>query len=190
MLKTSPGEPSGARPASLDTTNTALTEAASDDGGAHQAAVASDAVVVVAPSDHWSGQVVEAIVSVGSEGGITVLGGSDNGEFPYLGEISQGVRYQKGGPSLAPGAILLEVQGQRIAGYTQRDVVAWINHCTRNGNPCVIRTAPPERRGLGPGRGGGDLRKRLQMLPSGMVILNLGKDIQCKQDIEQEKRHR
>ncbi|XP_069949404.1 membrane-associated guanylate kinase, WW and PDZ domain-containing protein 1 isoform X3 [Cherax quadricarinatus] len=143
MLKTSPGEPSGARPASLDTTNTALTEAASDDGGAHQAAVASDAVVVVAPSDHWSGQVVEAIVSVGSEGGITVLGGSDNGEFPYLGEISQGVRYQKGGPSLAPGAILLEVQGQRIAGYTQRDVVAWINHCTRNGNPCVIRTAPP-----------------------------------------------
>ncbi|KAK4319196.1 hypothetical protein Pmani_009823 [Petrolisthes manimaculis] len=101
-------------------------------------------------SDHWSSQVVEAIVSVGSsiEGttagtAITVLGGSDNGEFPYLGEISAGVRYQKGGPSLAPGALLLEVQGQRVAGYTQRDVVAWINHCTRNGNPCVIRTAPP-----------------------------------------------
>lgn len=109
-------------------------------------------------SDHWSGQVVEAVVSVvgSSEGttapapppagtAITVLGGSDNGEFPYLGEISAGVRYQKGGPSLAPGAILLEVQGQRVAGYTQRDVVAWINHCTRNGNPCVIRTAPPGR---------------------------------------------
>ncbi|CAL4061217.1 unnamed protein product [Meganyctiphanes norvegica] len=104
------------------------------------------APVVVAGPDHWFYQVVEAIVSVPSESGetgINVLGGSDNGEFPYLGEISSGVRYQSGGPSLAPGAILLEVQGQRVAGYTQRDVVAWISHCTRNGNPCVIRTAPP-----------------------------------------------
>lgn len=111
--------------------------------------------VVVAGPDHWFYQVVEAVVSItndnnqgsqqsgAGETGIAVLGGSDNGEFPYLGEISSGVRYGSGGPSLAPGAILLEVQGQRVAGYTQRDVVAWISHCTRNGNPCVIRTAPP-----------------------------------------------
>lgn len=147
MLKTNLGQPSGARPASVDTTTTTTVRgeggAAEDGGGAPQTTGASDAGVVVAGPDHWSGQVVEAIVSVGSEGGITVLGGSDNGEFPYLGDISQGVRYQRGGPSLAPGAILLEVQGQRVAGYTQRDVVAWLNHCTRNGNPCVIRTAPP-----------------------------------------------
>ena len=99
--------------------------------------------------EHWSSAVVEAVVCVQGDSAITVLGGSDNGQFPYLGEISGNVKYDKGGPSLAPGALLLEIQGQRVSGYTQRDVVAWLNHCTRNGNPCVIRTAPP-----------GKLRKR------------------------------
>ena len=95
--------------------------------------------------EEWNATVVEAIVRVEGESGsgITVLGGSDNGQFPYLGDISSSVNYEKGGPSLAPGAILLEIQGQKVAGYTQRDVVAWLQHCTRNGNPCVIRTAPP-----------------------------------------------
>jgi atrophin-1 interacting protein 1/endothelial cell adhesion protein len=34
----------------------------------------------------------------------------------------------------------LEIQGQKVAGYTQRDVVAWLNHCCRNGNPVVLKT--------------------------------------------------
>ncbi|KAK7071056.1 Membrane-associated guanylate kinase, WW and PDZ domain-containing protein 3 [Halocaridina rubra] len=141
MLKTTtPGQPA-ARPASSPRGHSGVEEEGvlSGDNGN----IKSNDVVITAGSDHWSGQVVEAVVCVGSEGGIAVLGGSDNGEFPYLGEISSGVKYQRGGPSLAPGAILLEIQGQKVAGYTQRDVVAWINHCTRNGNPCVIRTAPP-----------------------------------------------
>lgn len=159
MLRTSSGQPIGARPPSPNTTSSGRGEEGhntTDDGAAAAggtprtstgassvAPPASSEVVVVAGPNHWSGQVVEVVVSVGSEGGITVLGGSDNGEFPYLGEINQGIRYQKGDPPLVSAAILLEVQGQRVAGYTQRDVVAWINHCTRNGNPCVIRTAPP-----------------------------------------------
>lgn len=144
MLKTNPGQPSGARPPTQDTSRGHSAGGEEGVGGPPQAtSVGSEAGG--GGADHWSGQVIEAVVSVGGEGGITVLGGSDNGEFPYLGEISPGVRYQQGGPSLAPGAVLLEVQGQRVAGYTQRDVVAWINHCTRNGNPCVIRTAPPGR---------------------------------------------
>lgn len=144
MLKTNSGQPSGARPPTQDTSRGHSAGGEEGVGGPPQAtSVGSEAGG--GGADHWSGQVIEAVVSVGGEGGITVLGGSDNGEFPYLGEISPGVRYQQGGPSLAPGAVLLEVQGQRVAGYTQRDVVAWINHCTRNGNPCVIRTAPPGR---------------------------------------------
>ncbi|XP_069977062.1 uncharacterized protein [Penaeus vannamei] len=146
MLKTSSGQPSGARPPSPSTTSgrgRGEEGHPSDEGAGTPRNSGPTGDVVVAGPNHWAGQVVEVVVSVGSEGGITVLGGSDNGEFPYLGEISQGIRYQKGDPPLVPSAILLEVQGQRVAGYTQRDVVAWINHCTRNGNPCVIRTAPP-----------------------------------------------
>ena len=45
--------------------------------------------------------------------------------------------------------VLLEVQGQKVAGYTQGDVTAWINHCSRNSNPVVLRTAPQGRGQLG-----------------------------------------
>ena len=38
--------------------------------------------------------------------------------------------------------VLLEIQGQAVAGYTQADVIAWINHCSRNSNPVVLKTAP------------------------------------------------
>ena len=41
--------------------------------------------------------------------------------------------------------VLLEVQGQKVAGYTRADVNAWINHCSRNRNPVVIKTAPQGR---------------------------------------------
>ena len=47
--------------------------------------------------------------------------------------------------------MLLEVQGQKVAGYTQGDVTAWINHCSRNSNPVVLRTAPQGRGHLGTG---------------------------------------
>ena len=142
MLKTNIGQPNGVRPPIQDTNRGNSAGGEEGVGGPPKASSLGSNAGGGSP-DHWSGQVIEAVVSVSGEGCITVLGGSDNGEFPYLGEISPGVRYQQGGPSLAPGAVLLEVQGQRVAGYTQRDVVAWINHCTRNGNPCVIRTAPP-----------------------------------------------
>ena len=44
--------------------------------------------------------------------------------------------------------VLLEIQGQKVAGYTRGDVTAWLGHCSRNGNPVVLRTAPQGRRGL------------------------------------------
>ena len=94
--------------------------------------------VVGEGEDHWSVRVAEAVVSLESDESLAVLGGSDNGQFPYLGEVLAGV--QQG--TLLEGSIILEIQGQKVAGYTQRDVVAWLNHCTRDGNPCVIRTAP------------------------------------------------
>jgi hypothetical protein len=68
-----------------------------------------------------------------------VHGGSDKGEFAYASHIVQNkVNYVSG--KLNEEDILLEIQGQKVAGYTQRDVVAWLNHCCRNGNPVVLKT--------------------------------------------------
>jgi hypothetical protein len=38
--------------------------------------------------------------------------------------------------------VLLEVQGQKVSGYTQADVIGWLNHCSRNGNPVALKTVP------------------------------------------------
>jgi hypothetical protein len=29
-----------------------------------------------------------------------------------------------------------------VSGYTQADVIGWLNHCSRNGNPVVLKTVP------------------------------------------------
>ena len=80
-----------------------------------------------------------------------VVGGSDHGEFPVVVEVmppdTRGVEYVGEG-DLTTQDVLLEVQGQKVAGYTQADVVAWLGHCSRNGNPVVLRTAPQGRDSL------------------------------------------
>nr|CAD7197146.1 unnamed protein product [Timema douglasi] len=69
----------------------------------------------------------------------SIKGGSDNGEFTYVSDIVQNkVNYVSG--QFSEEDAILEIQGQKVAGYTQRDVVAWLNHCCRNGNPVVIKT--------------------------------------------------
>ena len=87
----------------------------------------------------WESSVYETVICVEKEGLVQVLGGSDKGEFPFVHQIETELKYQNGAPPLTQGSIILEVQGQKVAGYTQKDVLAWLHHCTRNGNPCVIR---------------------------------------------------
>lgn len=95
----------------------------------------------------WKNRCREAVVTVASNGilNLPILGGSDNGEFAYLGYLQQDkIHYVKG--KLEDGDLLLEVQGQKVVGYTQRDVVAWLNHCCRNGNPVVLRVVDAGKR--------------------------------------------
>lgn len=77
----------------------------------------------------------------------TIEGGSDNGEFAHVSEIVHSkVNYTSG--RLSEGDIITEIQGQKVAGYTQRDVVAWLNHCCKNGNPVTLHTIPAGKRKL------------------------------------------
>ena len=75
-------------------------------------------------------------------------GGADEGLFPQVGRVDDNATGAAGADVLErvrPGDVLLEVQGQSVAGYTRADVTAWLRHCLKNRNPVVIRTAPKGR---------------------------------------------
>ena len=74
-------------------------------------------------------------------------GGADEGLFPQVGRVDDnaGAAGADVLERVRPGDVLLEVQGQSVAGYTRADVTAWLKHCLKNRNPVVIRTAPKGR---------------------------------------------
>lgn len=119
MLKTGQKRP--------NTPNTSKTEA-----GATQIA-----------DDHWQNSVQVTTITALDDGTLnfSISGGSDSGEFAYISEISQGKVNCVSGV-LNENEILIEIQGQKVAGYTRRDTVAWLNHCCRSGNPVTLKTIP------------------------------------------------
>lgn len=94
--------------------------------------------------NHWSFKVHETLISALPDESlnVTLLGGADNGYFLYLDEIDHDkVAYHSG--KLEPGNIVLEVQGQRIAGYTLRDALIWLKQVSQNGAPVMIKSVKP-----------------------------------------------
>ena len=71
-------------------------------------------------------------------------GGADEGLFAQVGRVDDNAGSELL-ERVRPGDVLLEVQGQSVAGYTLADVTAWLKHCLKNRNPVVIRTAPKGR---------------------------------------------
>lgn len=93
--------------------------------------------------DHWQNSVQVTTLTALDDGTLnfSIGGGSDSGEFSYISDISQGnVKCISG--VLSENEILIEIQGQKVAGYTRRDTVAWLNHCCRSGNPVTLKTIP------------------------------------------------
>ncbi|XP_055329132.1 membrane-associated guanylate kinase, WW and PDZ domain-containing protein 3-like isoform X2 [Paramacrobiotus metropolitanus] len=89
---------------------------------------------------HWTQSLSEAVIIAHPEGslGLTIKGGADYGEFPYLGELKQeNILYGQG--FLQQDDLILDVQGQKVAGFTQRDVVLWLKHCSRNRTPVSLK---------------------------------------------------
>lgn len=83
----------------------------------------------------------ETVLTACNDGALNlnIHGGSDIGQFTYINDIVQNkINYVSG--KLIEDDVILEIQGQKVAGYTQRDVVAWLNHCCRNGNPVTLKT--------------------------------------------------
>ncbi|XP_048212062.1 membrane-associated guanylate kinase, WW and PDZ domain-containing protein 1 isoform X9 [Perognathus longimembris pacificus] len=87
---------------------------------------------VMQKKNHWTSRVHECTVKRGPQGelGVTVLGGAENGEFPYIGAAqAPGLPGGGEGPKLGEGELLLEVQGIRVSGLPRYDVQGVIDSC-------------------------------------------------------------
>jgi hypothetical protein len=93
---------------------------------------------------HWSQQIQETVASAIHEESLTISlkGGADSGLFVYLGSIDHNkISYH--GEKLFEDDILLEVQGQKVSGYTLRDATVWMKQVSQNGAPVMIKTVRP-----------------------------------------------
>lgn len=93
-------------------------------------------------ASHWQEKETTVTLNIPADGTLnfSVGGGSDNGEFAFVSNVNK----SKVGPDsgFQEGSIILEIQGQKVAGYTRRDTVAWLNHCCRSGNAVTLRIIP------------------------------------------------
>ncbi|XP_053456546.1 membrane-associated guanylate kinase, WW and PDZ domain-containing protein 1 isoform X18 [Nycticebus coucang] len=90
---------------------------------------------VIQKKNHWTSRVHECTVRRGPQGelGVTVLGGAENGEFPYVRAVATveaaGLPGGGEGQRLGEGELLLEVQGIRVSGLPLYDVLGVIDSC-------------------------------------------------------------
>lgn len=98
---------------------------------------------------HWSHQVSEVTLSFSpdTQPGVCPLsvgGGSEDGHFCLVGEDIKHnkIIYHTGQSNkLQSKDLILEVQGQKVAGYTSHDLRDWITTAGQNSNPVLIKTA-------------------------------------------------
>ena len=97
------------------------------------------------PNQHWSNSVQEVLVSqsTADPSALLLLGGSENGQFCWVGEVDASRLEYQDQSRLNAGDIVLEVQGHCIAGYTLTDGLEWISYVARNGNPVKFKTVAP-----------------------------------------------
>lgn len=109
---------------------------------------------VIQKKNHWTSKVHECTVRRGPQGelGVTVLGGAEHGEFPYVGAAAAAAAELPGGdgPALGAGELLLEVQGVRVAGLPRYDVLGVLDSCPE---AVTFKAVRPGRTGRAPGGG-------------------------------------
>lgn len=73
-----------------------------------------------------------------------IEGGADEGAFPWVGRVWQAnidTSQVVSGVDVEAGDVVLEIQGQKVSGYTRGDVLAWMKHCLKSRSPVVVSTA-------------------------------------------------
>uniref|UniRef100_A0A8C8JJ92 Membrane-associated guanylate kinase, WW and PDZ domain-containing protein 1 n=1 Tax=Oncorhynchus tshawytscha TaxID=74940 RepID=A0A8C8JJ92_ONCTS len=93
---------------------------------------------VIQKKNHWTTKVNECAVLKDARGDLNVqlLGGAENGEFAYIGQVNDGIVVYKNG-KLTEGALILEVENLSISGLPLYDVQTVIKNCS---GPIRLRT--------------------------------------------------
>lgn len=93
---------------------------------------------------HWSQKKHESILCTQSLDLSLFLsklkGGSDNGQFVYLDTSFSSTSIKLLSGKLYPNEIILEIQGQKVSGYTLYDVHSWIKQLVATYPAITIRT--------------------------------------------------
>ena len=70
---------------------------------------------------------------------LVLKGGAENGQFCWIGDIKQDkINYHSG--KLQQDDIVLEIQGQKVSGFTLNDLLDWLKHVGKNGSPVMFKT--------------------------------------------------
>ena len=96
---------------------------------------------------HWNEIVQETVLSATNPEKLyfNLTGGADDGQFPHIGEIHsnpEDVEVSVRGHGLNIGDVLLEIQGQKVSGFTGQDVQEVLKQCLTNGKMVVVRAVP------------------------------------------------
>ena len=96
---------------------------------------------------HWNEIVQETVLSATNPEKLyfNLTGGADDGQFPHIGEIHsnpEDVEVSVRGHGLNIGDVLLEIQGQKVSGFTGQDVQEVLKQCLQNGKMVVVRAVP------------------------------------------------
>lgn len=96
---------------------------------------------------HWSEGLLEPLVSFSKSDDlpITIHGGSEIAEFPYIFDVTTNEITYHSGDQIVRDAIVLEIQGKNIGGYTLYDSVAWLRQCAQFGNRVQLKLVQPGR---------------------------------------------
>ena len=96
---------------------------------------------------HWNDLVQETVLSAANPEQLyfELIGGADEGQFPHIGEMTahpEDVAVSVRGSGLYIGDVILDIQGQKVSGFTGNDVQERLRQCLSNGRMVVVRAVP------------------------------------------------
>ena len=99
---------------------------------------------------HWNDLVQETVLSAANPEFLyfKLAGGADEGQFPHIGELTakpEDVSVSLRGHGFSVGDVILDIQGQKVSGYTGQDVQERLRQCLSNGRMVVVRAVPKGR---------------------------------------------
>ena len=96
---------------------------------------------------HWNDLVQETVLSANDPNQLffQLAGGADEGQFPHIGDMiarPEDLGVSLRGHGFSVGDVILDIQGQKVSGFTGQDVQERLRQCLSNGRMVVVRAVP------------------------------------------------